>query len=1110
MSNFNFIDNLQINNNINSSIIENEEKIINNLIKDVYELEAKINILNNNLNNKEIKIKKLTELEETKKNLYKNISQCTNYISIETKKNDVSLEHKKIRLNELDQKINENKSELDSFNTINFKSLQLIKYIFSKKSKNCFLSKEEIDNILKNKNINNNLSVEEELKKINKELEINKASKRVIENNYFNYNIKKAQINENLKMLEEEKISSNDELIDIISCKETVDCIIKLIIGKLIKNKNGPHNNKETNSLNEDEINKPIDVMIEELLCFNLGKISLRLCDELYDIYDLEKKQNNYNYINRSYIEDNKSKRRSGSYKSELLNDENIENKVNYKGHIRSGSNNITNNNQRNNNNINNDIMPINININTKQIKTSKSNSDKKILSKLIQNEIETFLSTENIEINKNNDDNLLNDFLFNLSMIIINKIKNISEKNKKKNLFISSNDLMCYLSYFFKSNYFEIIINNNLKFIDKEYKVFKKDFTKNFTEINNELLKLEDKLNEIKIKEKINSNMIDIINNKTKESNNSNNNNYLTENEVKYLEINSKMNDLLLEKKRIEEEIEKNNEETNNKKEMNESKINKLNNEINSINNQIKEINNEIETITVNNNKDIINYRQIIAEKFNQIKIQLESYRNKKKNNIIEYNQFVEKINNSIKMNLNNSLIFNFDNLINGKRENEKDNKEELIDEKRNLERKLKKNKGYNNSIIFSGINGLDNDNTLKKLNRSMTGISIHNNKINNIYNIYNNNDNSFNFNNKSSIINKNKNNEILNKTSNNIYSRQKLDFPFLNKSKDLGDNQINLNIPTKKNTYKIYNISSLSNSNKTHNLNITRGLSSNKNNSTTSIRAKIKEIKKINNKLNNIKNNNIPNINKIFFQTNKSPFHIMNNNSSRVMIEKIDQKIKLNKFTKEKKSVSHGKVNTPSLPLYSQDLFFQKLNPLIMKTFCYYREIVLENNQNIVKYNPLKQTSLDNLNKDPYNFMKCSINLSDKYNSIKILAYNGINEKNELVIIKIEEIENTVVSSNIKKIIEIHRSYNKCKNMKNFSFEEFINRESKLFSDMNREDIKKSALNQNYNFSLITKKGKRLEFIITSYEEFKMWINGLAFIIKNKNEFKKYNNIY
>ena len=179
-------------------------------------------------------------------------------------------------------------------------------------------------------------------------------------------------------------------------------------------------------------------------------------------------------------------------------------------------------------------------------------------------------------------------------------------------------------------------------------------------------------------------------------------------------------------------------------------------------------------------------------------------------------------------------------------------------------------------------------------------------------------------------------------------------------------------------------------------------------------------------------------------------------------------------------------------------------------MKTFCYYRELVLENNQNIVKYNPLKQTSLDNLNKDPYNFKKCSINLSDKYNSIKILVYNVLNEKNEIVNIKIEEIENTVVSSNIKKIIEIHRSYNKCKNMKNFSFEEFINRESKLFSDMNIEDIRKSALNQNYNFSLITKKGKRLEFVISSYEEFKMWINGLAFIIKNKNEFKKYNNIY
>ena len=1087
MSKFNFIDTFQ--NNINKQNIENEEIIIKNLVEDVHELEEKINILNNNLNNKESKLKKLNELEEAKNYLYKNISQCNNDISTETKKNDISLEHKKILIKELDQKINENKSKLNSFNTNNFKSLHLIKSIFSNQSKNGFLSKEEIENILKNKN--NNLSVDEELKKINKENEINKASEKVIENNYFSYNIKKAQIEENLKMLEEEKNSSYDELIDIISCKETIDSIIKLIIEKYIKNRN--KNNNENNNLNEEEINKPIEIIIDELLYFNLEKISSRICDELYDIYELEKKQNTHNYINRSYIDENKSKRRNGSYESDILNNENIENTINYKGHIRSGSNNITNKNNHKKNNINNEI--ISININTIQVKTSKSNSDKKILSKLIQNEIETFLSTKNIKFIKNVDDSISNDFLFNLSMIIINKIKNILEKNKKNNLFISSNDLMIYLSYFFKSLYYEIIINNNLKFIDKDYKLYKKDIKKYYSEINNELLKLEDKLNEIKIKEKININMINIINNKIKEDNINLDINNLTQNEINFLEINSKLNDLIFKKKRIEEEIESNNKELINKKEINEIRINKLNNEINNINNQIKEINHELEIITVKNNKDIINYRKIIAEKFNQINIQLQSYRNKKKNNLIEYNQFVEKINNSIKENVNTSSIFNFENLFNGKINNQNNNiiniNKELINEQENLEKKILKNRKYNNSKISLGMNGLDNNNnnnTLKRMNRSMTGINIHNNKINNIYNIYNNNDNSFTFNNKNNIFNnkgkskdEDNNKEILNKTSNNIYSNHKYNLLYFNKSKDIEDNQINLKIPLSKKNFKDNNVSSLPNSNNINNLNNTKGLSLNKNNSSSNIRAKIKEIKRINNKISNIKNNNIPNINKMFFQNKKSPFHIINNNSSRVAIE---QEIKLKNFGKEKKSYSHGKVQAPSLPLNSHNLFFQKLNPLIKKTFCYYREIFLENNKNIVKFNPLKEINLNDLNKDPYNFKKCSINLSDNYNSINLSIYNNINEpNNELIIIKIEEIENTVVNSNIKKIIEIYRNYNKFKNMENFSFEEFINKESKLFLNMNKDDIKKSALNQNYNFSIITKKGKRIEFVICSY---------------------------
>ena len=422
-----------------------------------------------------------------------------------------------------------------------------------------------------------------------------------------------------------------------------------------------------------------------------------------------------------------------------------------------------------------------------------------------------------------------------------------------------------------------------------------------------------------------------------------------------------------------------------------------------------------------------------------------------------------------------------------------------------------LKKHKKLYNSLIGIGINDSNiNNNTLKRMNRSMTGINIHNNSINNIYNIYNNIDKSFNFNNKSNIIN-NKDREIMNKTSNNIYLNNDKDIlPLFNKSKNLKDNRINFNINFTNKNHNIYNISSVPNENKDNidinNLGIAKGINTNKNKSALNIRAKIKEIKKRNNNKGSVKSKNVPIINKIFFQSKKSPYHIINNNSSRVVIE---QQLKLNRYKKEKKANSHGKGKSPTLPLTSGNIYFQKLNPLKKITFGYYREILLKNNQNIIKYNPLKESILNNLNKFPYNFVKCSINLSSNYDYINIIIYNDIISKNnEIDKLKIEEIENTVVSSKTKKIIEIYRNYNKCKDMNNFVLEDFINKEHELYLDMNKEDIKKCTINQNYNFSLITKLGKRLEFIIGSYEEFKKWINGLAFIIKNRNEFIKNHN--
>ena len=1115
-----------INNNSNSEI-EDEETVIQKLIEDIYKVEEKINLLSNNSDSKtknEPKLKKLSELNNIKNDLIKNISQYNNSLSLEMKKNDISSEHKKILINELEQKINENRNKLNSFNTLNFKYLPLIKNIFSNNVEDGFLSKEQIEDVLKSNN--NNSTDEDEIKKINKEKEVNKASQNVIKNNIFEYKIRKEQIEENLKMLEEEKDSTNDELINILSCKESIDFVMKLIIDKLIKNKskyninnNFCNNNNTIDNNGEEEFDKLIEILNSDLLYLDPSKTAYRICENLYDIYDLDNNKKNSKYHNKSCMSINSCKNRSGSYENDILNDKTNMNINYYKCHKRCGSNNITNK-------MSDIIKDSNIeqvsnkNINISTIKKPENNLDKKILTKLIQNEIETFLSTQNFKSSYIIEENLLNDFLYNLSMIIINKIKNIvetlnrKEKNKIEYIFISSNDLMAYLCYFFKSFYYEILISNKLMFINKDFKQLKKELKKAISDTSNEMTKLENKLDEIKIKEKININMIEIIKQKTNENGNKNcMNSNLSQIEMDYIQVCIILNDSVSEREKLKKEIEKNNNDLIHKKEENEIKINKLNLEINNINNEMKEINNDIEKFTIQNNEEIINYRKIIADKFNQIKIQLNSYRNKKQDNIKEFNQFLEKINDSINKKLNKTS-FNYENILKDiqDKSTENNNKNIFINgnelvindlEKSNLEKKLlKRGKKcfYNPAnplrIMGIGINGSNtNNNFKKKLNRSMMGINSNNN---NLYNIYNNLDNSININNKS--MNNNKDKKLLNKTSNNIYSQNS------------EESKINLNLPFHNKKSNKYNISSLPNSNnndndKMYNLNINELIESkkNKNRSTTNIMTKIKEIKKISHKIDNIKNNNIPNINKVFYESKKSPFHTGNNNSSRVIIE---EQLKLTNFIKhknEKKANSHGKGNAPSLPLNSQNIFYKKLNPLTKNTFCYYRELLLENNQNIIKFNPLKNISFDTLCLSPYNFNKSIINLSKNYDFINIIENNkNINK------IKIEDIENTVVSSNIKKIIEIFRNYMKYKDKNNFSLEEFINKEYNLIQDLEKEDIKKCTSNQNYNFSLITKKGKRLEFIICSYEEFKMWINGLAFIIKNKTELIRLNRGY
>ena len=79
-----------------------------------------------------------------------------------------------------------------------------------------------------------------------------------------------------------------------------------------------------------------------------------------------------------------------------------------------------------------------------------------------------------------------------------------------------------------------------------------------------------------------------------------------------------------------------------------------------------------------------------------------------------------------------------------------------------------------------------------------------------------------------------------------------------------------------------------------------------------------------------------------------------------------------------------------------------------------------------------------------------------------------------------------------------------NNKKKIIDYFLEEFVNKEKNNYPKLYREDLKKCALNNYYDFSIIINSGKRIEFIMLSYNDFKTWINGLAFIIKNKNKNK------
>ena len=993
--------------NILMDSLTKEEILIKTLIEEINNVEKKISEINNKENKSQNglyqKNPKLIELKDLQELLNKKIISLNNDFQkeFELKRQEIII-HKN-QINDLDIKLNEYQKEIESLNKKEIK-YPLLKYKFENIN-NKILSPEEINEInIKNENEAEN----DKVKDLMREIEVYKASESVLLNNQKELKNNIDKLNENLKMLKEEKFGINDELLDIISYKETLECINKnnlVNLTKLLKQNNSIISN-ENLKIGLEKINrieKPIKIFNFELMIIDLKKVSSKLYEELSYSFGFILINNKIIRKNNYYTRSQNKEIRTIEIYDKGLND--------------------NNNNNYKNKSLNNSYI----------INSQYENNilDKNYFELSIEEELNSYF--------KENNEQEINDLLDKIALIIIEQLK----KNEIEIPLYFNDNLISYLSYFFKILYYDKVIDNKIKFINKDYKSIKKEYKKAKDFSNNEILKLENKYEEIITKEKECENNLKNI--KKDESIN------LNEIEKEYIQYCSKINYIMKQKDDINKNIINLENDINNKKIEKNNEIEIINNELKNMQKEINEINNTNELNTLKNNESIINYRKIIADKFNLIKELLQSYKEKYGSNISLYNKFINNINNTLQKTRNQIIS-------NGAED-------------------------YNESnIINLNISQINDNNILNKK-------------------IYKNNSFNKSINNKKKIMNDlelSKNwSKILNKTANNI---KQVSTP---SDKNISSNEFILNYGNK--NYNYINSIKIEKTNYSFN----KYSSSTIPNNANKRKKKIVEKKKSNSRVKNnfeIFNKNEFNINNFISkkdENSKTFSHSFFRKQNKIRETKTDTEKKLIK-TKTSNGILNMNLFKNKIPKGKPNINnkLNKLLPLTKITFCYFREINQNPEKNSkTKYNPLNNISSRELCQYPYNFIKSTISLSKNYKKIRVVPSSQL----EPIDFEIISIENTVVSTGIKALIDIYRNYFKWKLSNKKNLDEFVFEQINKYNNFSKEDIQKCINNKNFNFSLILKNNKRFEFIICSYDEFKMWINGMAFIIKNKDEIFK-----
>ena len=1182
----------------------NEELLIRALVDDIYQIEEKINSIYDQINKNDLKkesLQKIEELKNCRNSLLQQKIKLNDSLISEIRTNSNIIQQKQNLIKNIDDKITTMKNELiNNFNTLSFKSLKLKKYILLNKSNN-FLSEKQINDIIFDPP---NGSKNPDVQKLRREIAVNKASENVIVNNYNEIKAKIAQIEENLKMLKEEKMTIKCEIINLISCKESLESIIKLNINQLnIHNKLKTENeDKNKNNEKENTTNnlwaKPNELFIYELMVIDSKKAANNICNQLFNLFNINIEGGNDNNDTINIVKNrNKNNKTINTYKT-VENYNLINNNYNYINQNKSVNELLNykfNNNDNNQSFSNYKSIYLRNNYNSINYNSSNINSilNKNNIIHFIQNELDKFIAGEIYSYKT------IYEFLENLSIIIISKFQ-------YANIIISADTLTIYLSYVFKSLYYESIINSKLQFINKDYKTIKKNYKKMIPFLYAESSKLDTKYQEYKSKIQIIEKQIKLIqkenNNQNKIEKNKIEKIKLTKEEKNYIQICNKANGLIQQKKNLEKTIDDYEKKKNKLIKDNELMVNKLNDEINNIDKEILDINKEIQNEKNKANKDINDYKEIINEKYNIIKEQLQIYKDKYGSNLDIYNRLINSINNTIKRshnkqpliiinnnnNINNSNIFSYDinNNINNKenisidsknKNNNKNIKDLLILPNENIindefNEDIADNNNINKELFNIGfdISRIEKSSYVPIPNiksKEISSLSINNNSI--INQIENNKPRTI----REQNIKKINERRRISKALSNVESFYKLNnknpsFEYISQINLIKNKSNSINTDIKDNKNKTFYSSSISgkisnkrikgDKNKNNRIN-----KANDNNSITNINCTSerrydkynkyynnyykKNSKKLTYKISNNSINNFNNsINKPKYQSysfiNKATKNILDTNSIKknkgnnfhnsITKKKLglfsyrdekEQKINLNKSTNnnnninflnvkdltkltqtlqslkdtisQRNKISYKSSNFTNQSTLNNKKCLEKIKSLKKSTFCYYREI----NQNSHKFNPLIDFSLNLICQTPYNFIPANVSLNDILNQIEICP---IDEKMDKIVLNIFDIENTIVSSKIKLIVEVHRNFRKYKESSKFkSIEDFVEKQMLKNPQLTSWEIEQCASNKNFNFSLLINGDKIIELIICSYEEFKQWINGLAFLIKNKN---------